>query len=125
MYRELMEEVGLQAADVEVIASTRGWLRYRLPRRLVRRDSRPTCIGQKQVWFMLRLLADDSHVRFDATNHPEFDSFRWVDYWLPAQEVVHFKRGVYNRALREFAPLLGHASEAPPERVRRQRSSRP
>ena len=45
------------AADVEILGSTRGWLRYRLPERYVRRDTVPLCIGQKQRWFLLRLLA--------------------------------------------------------------------
>ncbi len=108
MYRELAEEVGLSADDVEIVASTPGWLRYRLPKRLVRRYSKPICIGQKQVWFMLRMLADESKVRFDLFETPEFDGWRWVDYWHPVDEVVHFKREVYARALNEFAPLLGY-----------------
>lgn len=107
MYRELSEEVGLRPEQVEVLGHTRGWLRYRLPRRLVRYGSKPLCIGQKQVWFMLRFLADDNEVRFDLSERPEFDSWRWVDYWSPVHQVVHFKRAVYSRVLQEFAPLLG------------------
>lgn len=52
LFRELHEEVGLEPGDVELIAGTRSWLRYRLPRRYVRRRSRPLCIGQKQRWYM-------------------------------------------------------------------------
>ena len=107
MYRELTEEVGLSENHVEVIGATRGWLRYRLPKRLIRRNSKPLCIGQKQVWFMLRLLADESEVKLDLTSHPEFDHWRWVDYWRPVKDVVHFKRNVYQRALKELAPLIG------------------
>ncbi|MGB5304659.1 MAG: RNA pyrophosphohydrolase [Gammaproteobacteria bacterium] len=106
MFRELGEEVGLQPEQVEVMGSTRGWLRYRLPRQYVRRTSRPLCIGQKQVWFMLRLLCKDSAVSLDLTGKPEFDHWRWVDYWHPLGEVVAFKRNVYRRALKELAPLL-------------------
>ncbi len=111
MYRELTEEVGLIAEDVEIVASTRGWLRYRLPKRLVRRHSKPICIGQKQVWFMLKLVADESKVRFDCSDKPEFDGWRWVDYWEPVEHVVHFKRSVYARALKEFAPIFGHDTQ--------------
>lgn len=107
MYRELAEEVGLNPEQVEVLGHTRGWLRYRLPRRLIRHGSTPLCIGQKQVWFLLRFLANDSEVRFDLSERPEFDNWRWVDYWSPVHQVVHFKRAVYNRVLQEFAPLLG------------------
>ena len=108
MYRELAEEVGLGPEDVEGIGSTRGWLRYRLPKRLIRRNSKPVCIGQKQVWFLLKLVGDETQVRLDHTDHPEFDHWRWVEYGYPAREVVHFKRDVYTRALRELGPLLGY-----------------
>ncbi len=107
MYRELTEEVGLSAEHVEIMGATRGWLRYRLPKRLIRHNSKPVCIGQKQVWFMLRLLAEESEVRFDTTPIPEFDHWRWIDYWRPVNDVVHFKRDVYSRALQELAHLLG------------------
>jgi putative (di)nucleoside polyphosphate hydrolase len=102
LYRELREEVGLEPADVEVIAATRNWLRYRLPRRYVRRRSQPLCIGQKQRWFLLRMLGSEERLRFDLTTQPEFDSWRWVDYWSPVREVIYFKRVVYARALEEL-----------------------
>jgi len=57
LYRELNEEVGLEQQDVKILACTRGWLRYRLPQRLVRTHSQPLCIGQKQKWFLLRLVS--------------------------------------------------------------------
>ncbi len=119
MYRELEEETGLRAEHVEVLASTPGWLRYRLPRRFVRTTQRPVCIGQKQVWFLLRLLADERNVRLDLNEKPEFDRWQWVDFWYPFQHVVDFKREVYRRALNHVAPkaqavaanapILGHA----------------
>jgi putative (di)nucleoside polyphosphate hydrolase len=102
LYRELREEVGLEAADVEIIAATRTWLRYRLPRQYVRRRSRPLCIGQKQRWFLLRMLGGEERLRFDVTPQPEFDRWRWVDYWSPVREVIYFKRPVYARALEEL-----------------------
>src|SRR5690606_12784240 len=55
MFRELHEEVGLKPDDVEVLGSTREWLRYRLPRRYIRHGATPLCIGQKQRWFILKL----------------------------------------------------------------------
>jgi len=102
MYRELQEEIGLCIDDVAIVARTRGWLRYRLPKRLVRHYSNPVCIGQKQIWFMLNLVGDENKVRFDLTENPEFDFWRWIDYWSPLKEVVAFKRNVYKRALKEF-----------------------
>ncbi len=106
LYRELNEEVGLEAGDVRILACTRGWLRYRLPQRLVRTHSQPLCIGQKQKWFLLRLMSDEARVRMDITSKPEFDGWRWVSYWYPLGQVVTFKREVYRRALKELAPRL-------------------
>lgn len=105
MYRELGEEIGLGMRDVEIIGWTRGWLRYRLPERFVRRDALPLCIGQKQRWFLLRLAHDDVRFRFDQTAEPEFDEWRWAEYWEPVREVIHFKRPVYRRALHELGAI--------------------
>ena len=104
LFRELAEEVGLESTDVRIIGSTRGWLRYRLPRRMIRRDSHPVCIGQKQKWFLLEMLSPDARVRVDWSHKPEFDGWQWVSYWYPLGQVVPFKREVYRRALRELAP---------------------
>ncbi len=106
MFRELAEEVGLRPEHVQVIGCTKGWLRYRLPKRLIRHGGKSTCIGQKQVWFLLRMLGDEEAVRLDLSERPEFDHWQWVDYWYPLRAVVSFKRHVYWRALRELAPLL-------------------
>ena len=105
MYRELEEETGLLPEHVQVLGATPGWLRYRLPRKYLRHNEKPMCIGQKQVWFLLRFLGEESHVRLDATEAPEFDLWRWVDFWYPLAHVVPFKRDVYERALRHLAPL--------------------
>lgn len=103
MYRELSEEVGLSPDQVALLGQTRGWLRYRLPRQFIRRGTEPLCIGQKQRWFLLRLAASDSALRFDATDQPaEFDRWRWVDWWDAVREVIWFKRRVYTRALHEL-----------------------
>ena len=110
LYRELYEEVGVQRGSVEILASTRGWLRYRLPKRYLRNNGRGArasrFVGQKQKWFLLRLLGDDSLVDLDCSSKPEFDSWQWVSYWYPLTQVINFKRNVYRRALREFAPSL-------------------
>lgn len=103
MYRELWEEVGLEAEHVEILAATRRWLRYRLPRRFVRYNQHPVCIGQKQLWFMLRLTADEACLNVERTDNPEFDDWCWLDYWDPIDRIVAFKRNVYRRALDELA----------------------
>lgn len=106
LYRELQEEVGLQPDDVEILGCTRGWLRYRLPKRMIRHNSKPVCVGQKQKWFLLKLTSSEERIRFDHTEKPEFDGWRWVSYWYPLGQVVPFKRDVYRRAMRELAPKI-------------------
>ncbi|AGA90252.1 NTP pyrophosphohydrolase [Thioflavicoccus mobilis 8321] len=117
MYRELEEEVGLMPCQVEVLGYTRRWLRYRLPKRFIRRHCGPICIGQKQIWFMLRVNCGEQAFCLDHSEKPEFDAWRWVKYWQPVREVVYFKRHVYQKALEELAPLV--YPEGLPERADR------
>jgi putative (di)nucleoside polyphosphate hydrolase len=106
LFRELNEEVGLLPKDVEIIASTKGWLRYRLPKKMVRHNSHPVCVGQKQKWYLLRMLSEDSEVSVSNGSHPEFDGWRWVSYWYPLGQVVSFKREVYRRAMKDLSSDL-------------------
>lgn len=106
MYRELHEEIGLGADAVDVLGSTSDWLRYRLPEKFIRHGSQPLCVGQKQRWFMLRLRGPDELLRLDSSDTPEFDRWRWVEYWRPVHEVIYFKRRVYARALHELGPHI-------------------
>lgn len=103
MFRELHEEVGLMPQHVQLIARTRDWLRYEVPDRFIRRDARGHYKGQKQIWFLLQLVGHDWDLNLRATNHPEFDAWRWNDYWVPLDVVVEFKRGVYEMALTELS----------------------
>lgn len=106
MYRELHEEVGLKPEHVRIVARTRDWLRYEVPEHFIRRDARGHYKGQKQIWFLLRLVGRDSDMNLRATDHPEFDAWRWNDYWVPLDLVIEFKRNVYQMALTELARYL-------------------
>jgi len=106
MYRELQEEVGLASHHVKILGRTRDWLRYDVPVQWVRRDNRGNYRGQKQIWYLLRLIGHDWDVKLRASGHPEFDAWRWNDYWVPLDAVIEFKRGVYQLALSELARYL-------------------
>lgn len=110
MYRELYEEVGLKPEHVRILGRTRDWLRYDVPKQWVRREWRGTYRGQKQIWFLLRLTGRDSDISLRATAKPEFDAWRWSNYWVPLDSVIEFKRGVYEQALTELSRLLFHVS---------------
>jgi len=106
MYRELQEEVGLSAEHVSIVARTRDWLRYEVPDRYICKDARGHYKGQKQIWFLLQLVVPDHALNLRASTHPEFDAWRWNDYWVPLDSVVEFKRGVYELALTELSRYL-------------------
>ncbi len=106
MFRELHEEVGLRPEHVCIVARTRDWLRYEVPDRFIRRDARGHYKGQKQIWYLLQLIGHDWDLNLRATDHPEFDAWRWNNYWVPLDAVVEFKRGVYELALTELARFL-------------------
>ncbi len=118
MYRELKEEVGLEPIHVHMLGSTKDWLRYRLPKRYIRYHQQPLCIGQKQIWFLLKFTTEEREVKLDSAAQPEFDAWRWCDYWDPVGFVVPFKRNVYKRALNEFASLVIDLEGAPAGAIR-------
>ncbi|BAU47732.1 RNA pyrophosphohydrolase [Sulfurifustis variabilis] len=109
LYRELYEEVGLETHHVEVLGRTRDWLHYDIPSEFRRRNPNSPFRGQKQLWFLLRLVGSDRDVRLDCCDKPEFDSWRWIEYWGPLQQIIAFKRDVYRMALTELEPLLGRS----------------
>lgn len=106
LIRELKEEVGLSAEDVEIVAQTDSWLPYTLPKRYQRMGSMPLCIGQKQKWFLLYLRCPDARINVNFHTPQEFDAWRWVSYWYPLSHVVSFKRNVYQQALTELSPAM-------------------
>ncbi|HQR84751.1 MAG TPA: RNA pyrophosphohydrolase, partial [Polynucleobacter sp.] len=111
MYRELHEEVGLLPEHVQIIGRTRDWLRYDVPEEFLRRQHatkghRASYRGQKQIWFLLRLVGLDSDIQLRASEHPEFDAWRWIPFWIQLDAVIDFKREVYQLALSELARYL-------------------
>lgn len=106
LYRELEEEVGLTAAHVTCISQSKEWLAYYIPKKFIRYNSLPLCLGQKQKWFLLRLDEDEAEMQFDVGYPPEFDGFRWVSYWYPVHHIVNFKKKVYYSILKEFSKAV-------------------
>ena len=106
MYRELNEETGLAPQHVRILGRTRDWLHYNVPNHWVKREWRGTYKGQKQIWFLLRLVGRDCDISLRASGHPEFDAWRWHDYWVPLESVIDFKRESYRLGLEQLASYL-------------------
>ena len=117
MFRELYEEVGLRPEHVRILGRTKGWLRYEVPTHWIKREWRGSYKGQKQIWFLLRLSGRDSDICLRATNKPEFDAWRWNDYWIPLDAVIEFKRMVYEQALNELVRFVDLDRRAKHKRV--------
>ena len=106
MFRELFEEIGLKKNDISILGITKSWLKYDLPKKYQRKTNNRLCIGQKQKWFLLRLISDDSNISFSNSENPEFDSWQWVDDNKPMKIVIDFKKNVYKKALEELMPII-------------------
>jgi putative (di)nucleoside polyphosphate hydrolase len=104
MFRELNEELGLLPNHVEIIAKTNDWLYYDVPGNYKR--SKTTYRGQRQIWYLLRFVAEDHVVNLRSHVEQEFDAWRWIDYWEPIKEVVRFKEDVYEKALHELSRFI-------------------
>ena len=103
IFRELEEEIG--TARAEIIAEHPDWLTYDLPPELIGKALGGRYRGQRQRWFALRFLGEDSDIRLDLDPHPEFDAWRWADLAdLPAM-AVPFKRAIYEVLAASFAGI--------------------
>ncbi|WP_170382070.1 RNA pyrophosphohydrolase [Ruegeria atlantica] len=108
--RELWEETGVTSDLVEIVAETDGWLPYDLPHDIVPKIWKGRFRGQEQKWFLLRFTGGDDQINI-ATDHPEFTHWKWQDPDKLIQEIVPFKREVYEKVVDAFADFLGLSSD--------------
>lgn len=103
--RELLEETGVPAALVTVVARSPDWIRYDLPPHLVPRVWKGRYRGQKQLWYLVRFHGKDTDIRIDVP-HPEFSEWTWLAPQALLDRIVPFKRDVYARVMADFAEHL-------------------
>ncbi|MEE8393832.1 MAG: RNA pyrophosphohydrolase [Rhodospirillales bacterium] len=101
--RELAEEIGTE--KVEIIAKSSGWYAYDLPDDLVGRLWKGKYRGQKQRWFALRFLGLDGDIDLNASGHPEFSEWKWVEFDSLPSIIIPFKRRIYEKIVIEFRHL--------------------
>jgi putative (di)nucleoside polyphosphate hydrolase len=103
--RELEEEIGTRNA--EVIGEHPQWLTYDLPPDLLGIAWRGRYRGQRQRWFAMRFLGNDSDINLELDPHPEFDAWRWVPLAELSSLAVPFKRAIYEVLTVSFARFAG------------------
>jgi len=104
-FRELWEETGVARHHAELIAEAPEELQYDLPDDLIGKVWKGKWRGQRQRWFLLRFLGEESDIDI-ATAHPEFRAWRWSEPADLPELIVPFKRALYTRLLELFAPHL-------------------
>lgn len=105
--RELYEETNIRS--IEKIGEIKEWLFYDIPRDIVGKAWKGRYRGQKQKWYALRFLGKDKEIDIahpaEGAHKPEFVEWRWEPVENLPGLIIPFKRPVYERVVREFAPL--------------------
>ena len=109
MYRELEEEIGLQRAHVRILGRTREWLRYEVPEKWARRQREAkgaaAIAARSRSGILLRMVGRDCDVKLRASGHPEFDAWRWHEYWVPLDTGDRFQARGLSPGAERAAPL--------------------
>ncbi len=107
MFRELLEETGLDKKSVEVIYVSDHWYDYRIPKKSIRKATNgTTVIGQRQKWFLLKLKDQSTSIVLNSSSEQEFDSWKWIAPDLSIKQVIGFKQDVYKKVISEFIPFI-------------------
>ncbi len=101
--REMLEEIGCNKGSI--IAESKFWYSYDVPKILVPKLWDGNFRGQKQKWFLIRFNGVDDEININTTE-PEFSEWRWAGIEELLSIVIPFKRKLYKAVMREFAPLI-------------------
>lgn len=107
--RELKEETGISQRSVKLLGFTQQYIKYDYPSSVIQElNVKKTWRydGQQVQFFLLRYHGSDENIDVQNVPVPEFDAWKWVDYWEPLRLIVKFKHDMYHRALTELAPHL-------------------
>ena len=102
-YRELEEETSIK--NVELIQEIDGTTTYELPKHLLGIIWKGKYKGQKQKWFLMRYLGEDSEINI-KTHKPEFLEWKWIDLSMITEVVVGFKLHVYKELKEKIHKII-------------------
>ena len=94
MKRELAEETSIK--NIKILKEIENWLEYELPPNLLGKIWKGKFRGQKQKWFIVKFLGQDSEVNLN-TRHQEFIEWKWINYNSLPEVIVDFKKEVYKK----------------------------
>jgi putative (di)nucleoside polyphosphate hydrolase len=103
--RELEEETGINSSKVVILSETQNWISYELPANLIPKIWNGQYRGQKQKWFLMRFLGEDTDIDIE-TEEPEFSAWKWIAPSALPDAIVPFKRDVYVAVLEAFQSHL-------------------
>jgi|TARA_B100000767_G_scaffold261637_1_gene273451 putative (di)nucleoside polyphosphate hydrolase len=103
--RELEEETGINSSKVVILSETQNWISYELPANLIPKLWNGQYRGQKQKWFLMRFLGEDTDIDIE-TEEPEFSAWKWIAPSALPDAIVPFKRDVYVAVLEAFQSHL-------------------
>jgi len=101
--RELKEETSI--VSVKPIREIEENLTYILPDHLIGIIWKGKYKGQKQKWFIMRFIGDDSEINI-KTKHPEFLDWKWINPENLTEIAVNFKLEVYKKLKSEIKKIL-------------------
>ena len=101
--RELKEETSI--VSVKPIKEIEESLTYILPDHLVGIIWKGKYKGQKQKWFIMKFIGDESEINI-KTKHPEFLDWKWIELENLTEIAVHFKLEVYKKLKSEIKKIL-------------------
>ena len=101
--RELKEETSI--VSVKPIKEIEESLTYILPDHLIGIIWKGKYKGQKQKWFIMKFIGDESEINI-KTKHPEFLDWKWIDPENLTEIAVHFKLEVYKKLKSEIKKIL-------------------
>jgi len=102
-YRELEEETSIK--NVNLIKELDGLISYELPENLLGIIWKGKYRGQKQKWFVVRFLGQDSEIDI-KTKNPEFCEWKWIDLENITDLVVNFKLHVYEDVKKKVRDII-------------------
>ena len=104
MKRELAEETSIK--NIKILKEIENWLEYELPPNLLGKIWKGKFRGQKQKWFIVKFLGQDSEINLN-TKHQEFIEWKWINPNMLPNVIVNFKKDLYLELLKEINLVIG------------------